>query len=301
MLTAVRHVFDETPVKKTSSSRSSNTREIRSVKNLFSYQGKRVVITGAFSGVGAAAVELLSGLGASEIIAIDIKEPQAPISRFIETNMGDAAAIDAAAKAIDGSVDVLFNNAGIAATNPALDVMKVNYLGPRRLTEALLPKIPEGGAIAFTASIAGGQWAGHLAEIQQLLAITDREEAIAWIQEHSDVVGGGYEFSKECVQVYTMLSSKSTMAKGVRTNSLCPGPIDTPLLPDFKKSMAKGIIDWQVEQTYGKMATSEDVAKALVFLGTDASAFINGVNLNADLGFSAALATGQLDFSTLPS
>jgi NAD(P)-dependent dehydrogenase (short-subunit alcohol dehydrogenase family) len=270
------------------------------VKNPFSYQGKRVVITGAYSGVGAAAVELLSSLEASEIIALDIKRPQGPITRFIETDMGDAAAIDAAAAAIDGPVDVLFNNAGIAATSPALDVMKVNYLGVRRLSEALLPKIPEGGAIAITASIAGGQWAQHLAEIQELLAITDREQAIAWIQDHSELVGGGYDFSKECLQIYTMHSSKSTMAKGVRTNSACPGPIDTPLLPDFKKSMTEALINWQVEQTYGKMATSQEVAMALVFLGCDASVFVNGVNMNVDAGFSASLTTGQLDFSTLP-
>ena len=144
------------------------------MKNPFSYQGKRVVITGAYSGVGAAAVELLSSLEASEIIALDIKRPRGPITRFIETNMGDAAAIDAAAAAIDGPVDVLFSNAGIAATSPALDVMKVNYLGVRRLSEALLPKIREGGAIAITASIAGGQWAAHLTEIQELRAISDR-------------------------------------------------------------------------------------------------------------------------------
>jgi len=269
------------------------------VKNPFSYQGKRVVITGAYSGVGAATVELLSSLGASEIIALDIREPQGPITRYIETNLGDSAAIDAAAASIDGPVDVLFNNAGIAATNPALEVMKVNYLGVRHLSEALLPKIPEGGAIAITASIAGGQWAQHLVEIQELLAITDRGKAIDWIQEHSELVGGGYDFSKECLQIYTMQSSKATMARGVRINSICPGPIDTPLLPDFKKSMTEALINWQVEQTHGKMATAEDVATAVVFLGCDASIFVNGVNLNADAGFSAALTTGQLDFSTL--
>ena len=270
------------------------------MKNPFSYQGKRVVITGAYSGVGAAAVELLASLEASEIIALDIKRPGGPITRFIETNMGDAAAIDAAAAAIEGPVHALFNNAGIAATNPALEVMKVNYLGVRRLSEALLPKIPEGGAIAITASIAGSQWAGHLAEILELLAISDREQAIAWIQDHAELVGGGYDFSKECLQVYTMKVSKATMARGVRTNSICPGPIDTPLLPDFKKSMTEALINWQIEQTYGKLATSEDVAKALVFLGCDASAFVNGLNLNVDAGFVAALTTGQLDFSTLP-
>ncbi len=271
------------------------------MKNPFTYQGKRVVITGAYSGVGAAAVELLSSLGASEIVALDIKEPQGPITRFIETNMGDAAAIDAAVAAIDGPVDALFNNAAVAATIPAVEVMKINYLGPRRLSEAMLPKIPEGGAIAFTASIAGGQWPQRLAEIQEFLAIGEREKAIAWIEDHPELVGGGYEFSKECLQIYTMLSSKSSMAKGVRTNSLCPGPIDTPLLPDFKQTMTETVINWQIEQTHGKLASSEDVAKALVFLGCDASAFVNGVNLTADLGFSAALTTGQLDFSTLPS
>ena len=269
------------------------------MENPFSYQGKRVVITGAYSGVGAAAVELLSDLGASEIIALDIKKPAGPITRFIETNMGDPAAVDAAVEAIDGPVDALFNNAAIAATVPAVEVMKVNYLGPRRLTEALLPRIPDGGAIVNTASIAGGQWAAHLTQIMELLAITDRDQAIAWIEGHSEIVGGGYDFSKECVQIYTMLSSKSTMARGVRTNSLCPGPIDTPLLPDFKQTMTEALINWQIEQTHGKLATAEEMAKALVFLGCEASIFVNGVNLNADGGFSAALITGQVDFSTL--
>ena len=82
------------------------------MKNPFSYQGKRVVITGAYSGVGAAAVELLSSLGASDIVALDIKRPGGSITRFIETNMADAAAIDAAVAAIDGPVHALFNNAG---------------------------------------------------------------------------------------------------------------------------------------------------------------------------------------------
>jgi NAD(P)-dependent dehydrogenase (short-subunit alcohol dehydrogenase family) len=254
------------------------------VKNPFSYQDKRVVITGAYSGVGAVAVELLLSLGASEIIALDIREPKGPVTRFM---------------AIEAPIDVLFNNAGIAATFPAVDVMKVNYLGLRQFSERLLPKIVAGGAIANNASIAGGQWAQHLAEIQQLLAITDRKEALAWIQEHSELVGGGYNFSKECVQVYTMLSSKGTMAQGVRTNSLCPGPINTPLLPDFKKSMGENVINWQIEQCDGVLATAEDIAKAFVFLGSEASAYINGVNLNVDRGFTAALTTGQVDFSSL--
>ena len=89
------------------------------------------------------------------------------------------------------------------------------------------------------------------------------------------------------------------MARGVRTNSVCPGPIDTPLLPDFKKTMTEALISWQIEQTHGKLATARDIAMAIAFLGCEASIFVNGVNLTVDAGFSAALTTGQLDFSNL--
>ena len=94
----------------------------------FDYSGKRVVITGAFSGVGAACLELLKELGAEEVIALDVREPQGPISRFIETNLGDEAAVAAAVGQIEGQVDVLFNNAGISAVKPALEVMSVRSL-----------------------------------------------------------------------------------------------------------------------------------------------------------------------------
>ena len=267
--------------------------------NPFDYAGRRVVITGAYSGVGAALVELLAELGAPEIIALDVRRPEAPVHEFIETDMGDEAAVASAAERIQGPVHVLFNNAGIAATHPALEVMKVNYLGLRQLSEALLEKIPRGGAIANTASIAGGQWPDHLAEVQECLACPDRNSAIEWMQAHAERVGDGYAFSKECVQIYTMQSAKQTLAQGVRTNSVCPAPIDTPLIPDFKKTMSDQLIDWTVEQCGGEIATGMDVAKTLAFLGSDASGYVNGVNLNVDRGFNAFMTTGQVDFSGL--
>ena len=134
---------------------------------------------------------------------------------------------------------MLFNNAGIAATHPVSDVMAVNWLGLRQLSEGLLPKITKGGAIANTASIAGGQWPSHLQEVLDCIAIEDREELAGWCRDHTEIVGDGYGFSKECVQVYTMKSAKQTLAHHVRTNSVCPAPIDTPLLPDFNKTMTE--------------------------------------------------------------
>jgi NAD(P)-dependent dehydrogenase (short-subunit alcohol dehydrogenase family) len=268
------------------------------MSNPYDYTGKNLVITGAFSGVGAALLDVVSEMGASSVTVLDLRKPEGPHSQFIETNMGDAAAVASAAGQI-GDVDVLFNNAGIAATFPAMDVMAVNYLGLRQLTEALLPKVSAGGSIVNTASIAGGQWPANLASILELLALEDRDASVKWMEEHADLIGDGYAFSKECVQVYTMKSAKASLAQKVRTNSVCPAPIDTPLMEDFKKTMTEKTINWTVDQCGGTIATARDIALALSFFGSDASGYVNGVNLNVDGGFSGFMTTGQLDFSGL--
>lgn len=265
----------------------------------FDYSNKRVVITGAFSGVGAALLDVLAELGRPEVIALDIRKPDGPISSYIETNMGSSSSVAAAVARIPGPIDVLFNNAGIAATHPLEDVMAVNWLGLRQLSELLLPKLREGGAIANTASIAGGQWPAHLQEVLECIALESREELFGWCREHAQLVGDGYAFSKECVQVYTMKSAKQTLARKVRTNSVCPAPIDTPLLPDFNKTMTEKTMKWTISQIGGTIARPRDIAMALAFLGSDASRYVNGVNLNVDLGFNAFMTTGQIDFSGL--
>ena len=57
-----------------------------------------------------------------------------------------------------------------------------------------------------------------------------------------------------------MRSAKPTMAKGVRTNSVCPAPIDTPLLEDFKATMGEALLDWTVGQSTGSYMTPREVA-----------------------------------------
>ncbi|MFB0978513.1 MAG: SDR family oxidoreductase [Myxococcota bacterium] len=265
----------------------------------FDYSNKRVVLTGAYSGVGAALLDVLAELGGPEVIALDIKQPEGKISQFIETNMGKEDSVAAAIDAIDGPIDVLFNNAGIAATHPVEDVMAVNWLGLRQLSEGLLPQIVKDGAIANTASIAGGQWPGHLQDVLDCIAIEDRAEFGGWCIEHKELIGDGYAFSKECVQVYTMKSARATLASQVRTNSVCPAPIDTPLLPDFNKTMSEKTMNWTIDQIGGTIASPRDIAMTLAFIGSDGSRYVNGVNLNVDMGFNAFMTTGQLDFSGL--
>ena len=132
------------------------------MSNPFSYAGRRVVITGAATGVGAALLDLLVELGGPEVTVLDIKQPTGPHTTFIACNLSERGAVDAAIAEIEGPVDVLFNNAGVASTQAPQIVLAVNYLALRRLSEKLLDRIPSGGAIVNTASIAGGQWASHL-------------------------------------------------------------------------------------------------------------------------------------------
>ena len=270
------------------------------MSNPFSYAGKSVVVTGGATGVGAALLDLLDEIGAPEVTVLDIKAPSGPHARFIETNLSEPRAVDAAIGAIDGPVDVLFNNAGVAATQPPRVVLSVNYLALRRLSEGLLDRIPRGGAVVNTASIAGVAWPEHLGQINDLLDLDDWDKALEWLDLNLESVGGdSYSFSKEVVRVWGMRHSRTTISRGVRTNSVCPAPIDTPLLADFKATMGANVIEWTAQQSTGTYMTPREVAMPLAFLGSEAASYVNGHDLIADGGFNAAMTTGQVDFSGL--
>lgn len=266
--------------------------------NPFSYSGKRVVVTGGASGVGAALIELLAELDAAHVTVLDVNPPTGPHDTFLQTDLADPSAVDQAISSIDGEVHALFNNAGVADTMPPRTVIAINFLALRKLSEGLLDQIPDGGAIVNTASTAGSRWKAHLAEITEVLELDDWDKTLDWIDARLEELGGHpYFFSKELVQVYTMRSSRPTIRRGVRTNSVCPSPIDTPLLADFRATEGDKVIDWNVSETNGRLVTPREVATVLAFLGGDAAAYVNGINLNVDAGFMSALATGQVDFS----
>jgi NAD(P)-dependent dehydrogenase (short-subunit alcohol dehydrogenase family) len=160
--------------------------------------------------------------------------------------------------------------------------------------------MPEGSAIVNTASTAGGQWATHVAELTELLEIEDWDAFLERADEH--IAGLGvqpYFLSKELVQLWTLRSSRPTVRHGVRTNAVCPSPIDTPLLADFRATMTDKIIDWNISETNGRAVSAREVATVLAFLGSDASVYVNGVNLLVDAGFTAAMTTGQVDYSAI--
>ena len=80
------------------------------------YQGKRVVVSGCYSGMGEATAKLLLQLGA-EVHGLDYKQSSLRLASFTQTDLRDPASIDAAAARIGGKVDALFNCAGLAQTS----------------------------------------------------------------------------------------------------------------------------------------------------------------------------------------
>src|SRR5688500_14177306 len=102
--------------------------------NLWSYAGKRVVIAGCFSGMGVACARELVRLGA-EVHGLDVRVSPVKLASFRQVDLREPASIDSAVKAIGGEVDGVFNCAGLPQTFPALDVMKVNFIGMRHWTE----------------------------------------------------------------------------------------------------------------------------------------------------------------------
>jgi NAD(P)-dependent dehydrogenase (short-subunit alcohol dehydrogenase family) len=272
------------------------------MSDLFSYQDRRVVVTGGSRGVGAALLDLLAEMGVAHVTVLDLNAAEGPHDVFVATDLSDEAAVRAAITAIgsSGPVHALFNNAGVADTLPPHTVLSVNYCALRTLSEGLLDHMPEGSAIVNTASTAGHGWRKRSKEINELLELgTDGWSAsLQWLDDHlADLDEGPYNFSKAVVELYTLRSSRPSMRRGVRTNTACPGPIDTPLLADFRATASDKILDWNIREMAGRPVSPREVASVLAFLGSPAASYVNGTTLEIDGGFFAALNTGQVDYS----
>ena len=267
---------------------------------IVTYENKIAVVTGGATGVGAALIEQLRAAGAAHIVALDIKPCRGPVDETIAVDLSDPLAIDEAVTRLPETIDVLFNNAGVAATLPPEIVMAVNVFAPRRLISALQHRMPPSSAVVITASSAGGGYPEHLADIQELLGIDDWQAALEWVAQRPALTNNPYGFSKECAQVLTLQWATPLARNGIRINSVCPGIIDTPLLADFNASMGEPIIEWMVSQSGGRRAAPAEVASVLAFLGSDAARYVSGTNMLVDNGFTAAVLTNQIDYTTMP-
>lgn len=242
-------------------------------------QGKVAIITGAASGIGAAAVDLFTAQGA-KVVANDISADALQsrhggnpavvrVARDLTEADAPDAIVDAAIKAF-GKLDILFNNAGIGPYDPYLEqqpgtwerVMAVNVTAVNRMTLAAVPHLRQSGngRVINTASVASQQAAPALS---------------------------AYVTSKHAVAGLTKVQALELGPLGITANYVQPGFIVTGMTERYVETAPPGEIDyWRDKTTVGRLGEAIDVANVALFLALDSSNFINGAGIKVDGGAS---------------
>jgi NAD(P)-dependent dehydrogenase (short-subunit alcohol dehydrogenase family) len=273
--------------------------EMDKMSDILGYKGKRVIVSGCFSGMGEATAKILLDLGA-EVHGLDFKPSTLPLASFNQIDLRDAASIEAGVAAIGGKVDALFNCAGLAGGGafPAMDTFKVNFIGTRHLTDQVVPLMGQGGAIASIASTGGLGWSRRIPVHMELLQTKGFQAALDWAEAHPEHVAEGYAFSKEAVIVWTQFMGAHLIKQGIRINCSLPSPTETPMMASFHATSGKEVVDAAAEPL-GRYTTPPEQAGPLVLLCSNAAGVVNGVVLPVDGGFMGGLATGQVDISKM--
>jgi len=249
----------------------------------FSYQGRRALVVGGATGMGAAVAELAQDAGA-EVVIMDIAEPSLAGATFIRTNLADKDSIDAGVERCGGPVHALFSCAGVADGTPGIE--KINFIGHRHLIDRLLAgdMMPRGSAIGFISSAAGLGWEANLARLKEYLATPDFDSAVAWVAANG---GADYMSTKQAICAYVALQAFPMLKRGIRINAICPGPTDTPLARANADMWLGFGADYREALGIGP-STPMDQAFPLVFLCSPAAVAVNGITMITDAGYMSA-------------
>ena len=259
----------------------------------FRFDGKRALVVGGATGMGAAAAELLQSAGA-DVVVMDFAEVSLPGAKAIHVNLAERASIDAALDQCDGPVDALLSCAGVADGTPGIE--RINFIGHRHLIDRLLAqdKLPRGSAIGFISSAAGLGWEANLGRIAEYLATPDFDSAVEWVATNG---GADYLSTKQAVCAYVASQAFPLMKRGIRINAICPGPTDTPLAQANKELWLGFGADYRAELGI-EASTAMEQAYPLVFLCSPAAASISGITLITDSGYFAAGVTEAFPAAT---
>jgi NAD(P)-dependent dehydrogenase (short-subunit alcohol dehydrogenase family) len=248
--------------------------------------GKTIAVTGCCSGIGADFAKLARLQGA-RVIGLDRNDPSLTLDGFVKVDLGDPKAIDDAVRQLPERIDALANIAGVPGTAPVDAVARVNYLGLRHLTQAVLPRMGEGGSIVNIASILGAEWPQRLELHRELAATQSFNEGAQWLRDHPVAQETCYQYFKEALIVWTLTQSQATfLQRGVRMNCVAPGPVFTPILGDFVSMLGEERVQKDAHRMK-RPAFSDEVAPVIAFLCDDASRWVSGINLPVDGGLAS--------------
>ena len=242
--------------------------------NPYSLEGKTILVTGASSGIGKGAAIECSKMGAKVIITARNEERLKETLSLLHGEGHEMRVCDLNEKgAVKTLVDSLpeiqgvINNAGFTTIQPIpfidedvfQNIIQVNTLSPVLILKYLIKKkkLKSGGSVVFTSSLAG----------------------IGMVSVGNTM----YACSKGAISAFIQGAAKELAAKNIRVNAVCPAMVDSQILSSGT------ITDDQLKKTMelyplGRFGKPEDVAWAMIYLLSDASNWITGVNLPIDGG-----------------
>ena len=277
------------------------------MRDYWGYEGKVCVVTGASSGMGKAAAEMLVDLGAS-VYAIARRDVQIPgLAASIQADLSDRRSIDDAFQRLPDSIDAFFGIAG--ATGHSCDYITTyatNFLSNQYMAEQYLKKsIPENGSVTFVTSSAGLRWENpiHQQDYLPVVQANDWDKAVQLLLDRGcNSLHGklAYAPSKRALNYYTTLLATELGQRHIRVNAVLPGSTDTGMTADFVASL--GSVERLISYggLAGRLATPQEMAGPVVFLGSQMASYISGICLVADYALEAQIAMGQKPDSNLP-
>ena len=267
------------------------------MSGLFSYEGKRVLVGGCASGIGAETAAGARALGA-RVVGLDVHKPTAELDGFFHADLADHDSVHRALDALDGPFDAVVLCSGISDGRGlgGEAVVTINFIGTRELLTGLEDRIAPGGAIGLIASLAAVDIDERWDEIGDFLRHERWADAVDWLHEHDDLLAPGeaYPFSKLAVIAHVLRSAGALARRGIRINCISPSPVLTPFLDDTRRMPGADEALASFPIPLGRHSEAAEQAAVLLFLCSDAASFVTGQNVWTDGGYTAAVRAGEV-------